>query len=579
MSLLLSRIRDRLLFLWDWRNNSLFKDCFDEKFYLDEYDDIANKNVDPFKHFMIYGWREGRNPSQSFDTNFYLSAYRDVRQSKVNPFYHYMKYGRKEGRICNSERKKILGVDLETNTQLMSISEQLHLAQNDFDEDYYLSKYPEIVKVDIDPLEYYMTQGWREGHNPSSEFDTVAYLLAYSDVRQSGINPFLHYLCYGKQENRFGKPHDLVKQYFLNYVPHHMQDISFPPNLEKSRAIIAILVPEHDTMSGGIYSLFSIAKQIYDMRTKHEFDVVVMTRPNNADITYLRQKNFRNYEDVFRFSQLKRCKSLEKLLICIPEYATEDFYNNLDTEMIEFLRSRSKLYINIMNQNIELMPDPKQFSDIYKLGALEVTQSVAHHAYFNQECADRYNLPTLLLPAYTDLSGYPPLNREEKEKLIIYSPDEKLSHRNQVLTSIKKELSDFKLIEIKDMSFDKFMDLATRCMFSISFGEGFDGYIAQPIYQGGIGLTIYREEFFPSSDFKKFKNIFEDEEDMITNIITRIREFEKDDKMYRETNKELLDIYNSLYSIDNYRNSIMKLISNEFEIHPGHGVNNLRLCR
>ena len=166
-----------------------------------------------------------------------------------------------------------------------------------------------------------------------------------------------------------------------------------------------MVVPEHNEMSGSVYSFFSIAKAAYNLRRKHHYAVVVMTRPNKYDLTYLRQSNFRNSEDVFRFEQITRCRNAKQIYLQIPEYAAADFMASLTREQREYLRSRDRLYVNILNQKCEIMPEKEEFSDL-RAFAYELTQSVAHHAYFSQQHADRYELPTLLLPAYTDLSSY-----------------------------------------------------------------------------------------------------------------------------------------------------------------------------
>lgn len=356
-------------------------------------------------------------------------------------------------------------------------------------------------------------------------------------------------------------------------VFHVAQDASFPLDAEKAEALFVILVPEHNEMSGGIYSLFSIAKAAYSMRHKHKYRILVMTRPNAADHTYLRQTNFRNYEDVFRFEQVVRCRSAKEIYLQIPEYAAPSFVSSLSDEVLEYLRSRRRLYINILNQNTELMPEKKKFEHLREL-ATELTQSVAHHSYFGQEFADRYDLPTLLLPAYTDLSGYEPIEFEEKEKLIIYSPDAS-EHRKPVLEALKKGLPDYRLVEIRSVTFDTFMDLATRCRFSITFGEGFDGYLAQPIHQNGIGFAVYNEEFFPSKELREFPNIFSSESDMIESIVLRIRQFKSDPQFYRRVNGRMKAVYEELYSKEDYIRRVEMLISRDFELAPSDRLRNV----
>lgn len=357
-----------------------------------------------------------------------------------------------------------------------------------------------------------------------------------------------------------------VKRYNPSFLFEAAQDITFPNDLVTAQKIIVILVPEHNVISGGIYSIFSIANQMRRLKNYHGHEVVVMTRPTRGRLTYLRNTNFRNSEGVYRFEQLRLCKSAKEIYLHIPEYATEFFAEEISREERQYLLSRESVHVNILNQNIKLMPEKVRLSGLREI-ASTLSQSVAHHAYFNQAIADKYDLPTLLLPAYTDLSAYPPTGFGEKEKLIIYSPDE-APHKQRCLEQISQKLPAFRLLEIQGITFDRFMDYATRCMFSISFGEGFDGYLAQPITQGGIGFTVYNDDFFPSPHFKTYYNIFHDEDQMVEGICDRIRHLSTDEQAYVRLNKQFQEEYQKLYSYDEYARQIRKLSSKKFEIFP-----------
>jgi hypothetical protein len=444
----------------------------------------------------------------------------------------------------------------------------------DFSEHYYKSVNPDVNVKGIDPVKHYIRQGWKEGRNPHPNFNTNAYLLFNKDVLYSGINPYVHYIRYGRQEGRNPNPtlvessREFSSDFLISRATHFLQDQTFPVEACTAENVLVIVVPEHNTMSGGIYSFFSIAKACHSLRHKHNYFVLLMTRPNKLDVTYTRQKNFRNSEDVFRFDQIVRCKGAKRVYIHIPEYASVDFVSSLDNELLDYLRSRESLFVNILNQKTDIMPEKEAFEDLRSI-ATEITQSVAHHAYFGQEFADRYDLPTLLLPAYTDLSNYEPVDYAEKEKLIIYSPDDSF-FKQDVLDALSKGLPEYTLTEIRNITFDKFMDLATRCRFSITFGEGFDGYLAQPIYQGGVGFAVYNDEFFPSDKLRTFSNIFESSEDMVAGIVEKIRFFESHHEEYLKANKAMMDVYDSLYSKVDYMRRVEKLIKREFELYPLH---------
>jgi hypothetical protein len=530
---------------------------FDAAYYLASYSDVRAAGVDPLDHFMQIGWKEGRNPNAVFDTRFYVAHNRDIAASRQNPFVHYILGGRGEGRAGSAQEERLL--------------QEESVIRGRFDSQYYLATNEDVRNSGVDPVRHYILRGWREGRNPTPDFSTIVYLVFNEDVLRSGMNPFYHFILHGEDQSRLGsRIQGLQNDYLWSRAPHRIQDITFPSHVEQAEALFVVIVPEHNEMSGGIYSFFSIAKAAYNMRHKHEYQVVLMTRPNQYDVTYLRQSNFRNYEDVFRFDQIARCRKARKIYLQIPEYAAPGFIASLTADQRVYLRSRDRLYVNILNQNWELMPEKKELNDL-RAFAHELSQSVAHHSYFSQEHADRYDLPTLLLPAYTDLSGYEAIDRSEKEKLIIYSPDQE-PHREPVLKLLKERLPDYRLVEIRGITFDKYMELATRCMFSVTFGEGFDGYLAQPTYQGGIGLAVYREEYFPSEKLRQLPNIFSSEQDMIDNIVARIRSFENDETLYRDTNKSMMDIYNALYSKDDYMKRIEKLLKRDFDIFPRNAI-------
>ena len=75
-----------------------------------------------------------------------------------------------------------------------------------FDVEYYLETYPDIKKALLDPVNHYLTRGWREGRNPNKKFLTNYYLSTNPDVKNSGINPFLHYINHGRFEERSIRP-------------------------------------------------------------------------------------------------------------------------------------------------------------------------------------------------------------------------------------------------------------------------------------------------------------------------------------------------------------------------------------
>src|SRR5208337_5435335 len=97
-----------------------------------------------------------------------------------------------------------------------------------------------------------------------------------------------------------------------------MQDRTFPTDLCSAEKVMVILVPEHNAMSGGIYSFFSIANQMRCLKRHHGHEILVMTRPVPGRLTYFRNTNFRNSENVYRFEQLLLCEEAKEIYLHIP---------------------------------------------------------------------------------------------------------------------------------------------------------------------------------------------------------------------------------------------------------------------
>ena len=96
----------------DSNNNGLNppRELFFKEGYIVEYPDVADVEITPWEHFVLYGKQEGRdnglNPCYDlFNKEIYLKLYEDICDSDISPWCHYVLYGKKEGRysgaFCN----------------------------------------------------------------------------------------------------------------------------------------------------------------------------------------------------------------------------------------------------------------------------------------------------------------------------------------------------------------------------------------------------------------------------------------------------------------------------------------------
>ena len=59
---------------------------------------------------------------------------------------------------------------------------------------YYLGHFPDGLPQGSDPLQHYVTVGWRTGINPSPLFSVPFYLLRNPDLVEAGVEPLRHYI-------------------------------------------------------------------------------------------------------------------------------------------------------------------------------------------------------------------------------------------------------------------------------------------------------------------------------------------------------------------------------------------------
>jgi lipopolysaccharide biosynthesis glycosyltransferase len=201
------------------RKSALFK----REWYLDRYPDVKEKKMDPVLHYCRFGWREGRMPGPDFDSVVYLQINSDVADADFNPLYHFERYGRSENRPISiqtlksgeigpkvsvrdglkpDQTEKKSGSDdsaarsspsffRNTKVDVPNTSPHCEIINSGFwDENWYLSNYydefSEAKKAaggSLSPLDYYLKQGWRQGHRPSEKFGFYpAYFLSCDPI-------------------------------------------------------------------------------------------------------------------------------------------------------------------------------------------------------------------------------------------------------------------------------------------------------------------------------------------------------------------------------------------------------------
>lgn len=177
---------------------------FQRDWYLRTYPDVAAANVDPMAHYLEVGWREGRKPHPFFDAKWYLSKNPDAAASGMSPLLHYWRFGERENRqpcplFETAWYRATYHAPIGAGSPLGHYLAHRHLKRFSpnrfFDVVYYLDRNPDVAAAGVDPLEHFVSTGFREGRWPSEAFDVSYYVRKY--LQGDARDPLTHYFDVG----------------------------------------------------------------------------------------------------------------------------------------------------------------------------------------------------------------------------------------------------------------------------------------------------------------------------------------------------------------------------------------------
>ena len=164
-------------------------------------------------------------------------------------------------------------------------------------------------------------------------------------------------------------------------------------------------------------------------------------------------------------------------------------------------------------------------------------------------------------------NGYTP---PAKENLIIYSPDkiqwipnETLLTKNEIIKNLESKLPNYLFKEIKDLKYDDYKELASKAKFSITFGEGLDGYFTETVFSGGISFAVYNEYFF-SEEFKNLETLFYSFNDLSEKIVNKIKSLDNKAE-FDKVHQKIGNIVNKIYSLNHLENDLKEYYTKKYD--------------
>lgn len=336
---------------------------------------------------------------------------------------------------------------------------------------------------------------------------------------------------------------------------------NFSPSSER---LIIFIVPGADrytgkeTISGGVISLVSLCEETEKLKNIHGSDTLMCTFPR--DFLLFKHVNFENSVDVYRFEQIVGYfTKVKSILIHLPDDLAQPFEGRLFQAELKWLKAIPKIQINIVNANILLMPPINVLKELAKLPA-RITMTAAHSRYCTPYFRNLYGVPLHKFSTWVSPEQYIFRPYAEKENIIVISPDEN-PERDKILEVLGRR-KDLNVITLRGMSHDQFKETISRAKWTLTFGEGLDGYLVEPIFSGAIGFAVFNEDFF-TEDFRALNGIYSSYETMADRLLDDIRDWDSE-AQYATVQKRQFDTCAKHYNFDEYKSNIRKFYEGDY---------------
>ncbi len=306
----------------------------------------------------------------------------------------------------------------------------------------------------------------------------------------------------------------------------------------------------NDKISGGTMSIVSICEETAAIQDVHGAQTIMCTM--NGDHLLLKHTMFSNNTSVYRFDQLADYfANASEILIHLPEFLAEHFIASLSLTDKKWLQQMQEFHINIMNQNIRLMPDTLVIEDL-KNEADMVTITTAHQKYCSQYYRDYFKVPLHKFSVWISPEQYQFMSFKEKQNLLVVSPDP--HPMKEIILEQLRGINGLDIKIIQNLTYDEYKALVSHAKWSLTFGEGLDGYLIEPVFSGAIGFAVYNDQFF-TPDFKGSPTIYNSYEELKKKLVVDIKSLDYE-PIYTSCQQQQFQLCAQYYNKEQYRKNI-----------------------
>jgi len=345
---------------------------------------------------------------------------------------------------------------------------------------------------------------------------------------------------------------------------------------KKAEKLIIMLVPDGDIINGGVLSLVSIHKEFTRLKNIHGCEVLAATNNYDCETYFLNFTNFKNQMEVFDLKTIfDEVPNIKELHFHLPELFIDGFLNDFENKWSlnhkEVFLNADKVSMNILNQNIVLMPEVSSIQKLKNIFGDDITMTMAHKQYANQEVKDKYDIPVHYLSSWFNPVPYDVKEFKNKKNLILFSPDE-LSRTNiqtknskqDLINGIQKKFPDFEIKIIKKLKYDDYKALVSDAKFMITLGEGLDGYYTENVMCGGVSFAVYNTDFF-TPEYDNLQTVYKNIDQLFERINIDIQDFNTNPDAFKAYNAVQKEIIEREYSYEKYQKRVEDFILGNYD--------------
>jgi hypothetical protein len=131
-----------------------------------------------------------------------------------------------------------------------------------------------------------------------------------------------------------------------------------------------------------------------------------------------------------------------------------------------------------------------------------------------------------------------------------------------VLRRIAEGHPELTIKVIQGLCYEEYKRLISRAKWSLTFGEGLDGYFAEPILSCGVGFAVFNDRFF-TPDYAALETIYPSWDALEQKIVSDLKRLDEP-HAYRRCSNEARDLLLKKYNNDEYRDNLRRFYRAEY---------------